>query len=164
MTIVGIMEESEKPLVYPPVVLAHIVGNLKGYFDPKVRGKSSADIHYSAQLNGHPHMGTLTSLGTAFAIGEYIQREFGIPATLKFEALENAPIEKAQIGDKEYCRMHAHHYVDGVPLSETHMRSFREVLDYFSRNTGVNYEIEYYQRVSEKSFRKKNIVGDNFER
>lgn len=152
------MEESDKPLVYPPVVLAHIVDNLRDYFNPKIKGKSSTDIHYSAQLNGHPHMGTLTSLGTAFTLGEYIQREFDIPATINFEALENAPIEKNQIGDREYCRMHSHHYVDGIPLSEIHMNSFREVLDYFSRNTGVNYEIEYYEEFQRNPFVRKTLL------
>ena len=68
------MEQYEKPLVYPPVVIAHIVNDLKDYFEPKIKGKSSVNIHYSAQLNGHPHMGTLTSLASAFAVGEYIQR------------------------------------------------------------------------------------------
>lgn len=84
------MEESDKPLVYPPVVLAHIANTLRDYLDPKIRNKSSVDIHYSAQLNGHPHMGTLTSLGSAFAIGEYIRNVFSKPSTIKFEALENA--------------------------------------------------------------------------
>ena len=152
------MEESDKPLVYPPVVIAHIVNDLKDYFEPKIREKSLVDIHYSAQLNGFPHMGTLTSLGTAFAIGEYIQGKFETPATVKFEALENAPIEKNQIGDREYCRMHKHHYVDGAPLSEIHMRSFKEVLDYFSKNTGVNYEVEYYEEFQKNPFVRKTLL------
>ena len=153
-----IMEEYEKPLVYPPVVIAHIVNNLKDYLNQKVQDKSSVDIHYSAQLNGHPHMGTLTSLATAFTIGEYIQREFDIPPIIKFEALENAPIEKNQIGDREYCKMHSYHYVDGVPLSEVHMTSFKEVLDYLKVNTGVNYEVEYYEQFQKNPFVRKTLL------
>jgi len=152
------MEESDKPLVYPPVVLAHIVNSLRDYFSSKIKGKSSVDIHYSTQLNGHPHMGTLTSLGTSFAIGEYIQKEFGLPAIIKFEALENAPIEKNQIGDREYCRMHSHHYVGGVLLSEVYMASFREVFDYFSKNTGVNYEVESYEEFQRNPFVRKTLL------
>jgi len=152
------MEESEKPLVYPPVVIAHIVNDLGDYFDPKIKGKSAVDIHYSAQLNGHPHMGTLTSLASAFAVGEYIQNRFNVPSTLKFEALENAPIEKNQMGDKEYCRMHSHHYVDGVPLSEIYMKSFREVFDYIKVNTGVNYETEHYEQFQKNPFVRKTLL------
>lgn len=152
------MEESEKPLVYPPVVIAHIVKDLKDYFGPKIKGRSSVDIHYSAQLNGHPHMGTLTSLTSAFVIGEYIQREFNIPSTLKFEALENAPIEKNQIGDREYCRMHSHHYVGGIPLSEIHMASFMEVFNYLKSNTGVNYEVEFYEQFQKNPFVRKTLL------
>ena len=152
------MEESDKPVVYPPVVLAHIVNDLKDYFGPKIRDKSTTDIHYSAQLNGHPHMGTLTSLGTAFTIGEYIKREFNIPSTIKFEALENAPIGKVKVGDREYCKMHSHTYVDGSPLSEIYMHSFREVLDYFSKNTGVSYEVEYYEEFQKNPFVRKKLL------
>lgn len=152
------MEESDKPLVYPPVVIAHIIDNLMDYFEPKIKDKSSTDIHYSAQLNGHPHMGTLTSLGTAFAVGEYIQRRFNMPATIKFEALENAPIEKTRIGDREYCKMHSHHYINGVPLSEIHMVSFRGVLDYFSENTGVKYEVEYYEEFQRNPFVRRTLL------
>lgn len=153
-----IVEEHEKPVVYPPVVIAHIVNSLKDYFGPKIKGKSSVDIHYSAQLNGHPHMGTLTSLASAFVVGEYIQREFNIQPLIKFEALENAPIEKNQVGDREYCRMHRHHYVGGVPLSEIHMASFREVFDYLKSNTGVNYEVESYEQFQKNPFVRKTLL------
>ncbi len=152
------MEEQEKPIVYPPVVIAHIVDDLKDYFEPKIRGRSSIDIHYSAQLNGHPHMGTLTSLASAFAAGEYIQREFKLPSLVKFEALENAPIEKNQVGDREYCRMHSHHYVEGIPLSEIHMRSFSETLNYLRENTGVGYEVEYYEQFQKNPFVRKTLL------
>jgi len=152
------MEETDRPLVYPPVVIAHIVNNLRDYFIPKITGRSATDIHYSAQLNGHPRMGTLTSLGVAFAIGEFLQREFNVSSAIKFEALENAPIDKVQIEGREYCKMHKHVYVEGELLSETYMRSFREIMDYFSENTAVNYEVEYYEEFQRNPFVRKTLL------
>jgi len=152
------MAKFNKPLVYPPVVLAHIIDDLKDYFEPKMIDKNQAHIHYSAQLNGHPHMGTLTSLATTFAIGEYIQKIFEKPAILKFEALDNAPIDKQKIGDKEYCRMHAHHERDGRPLSEIHMDSFSEVMQYFSEKTGVGYEVETYREFQQNSIVRQKLL------
>ena len=70
------MKKFEKTIVYPPIVLAHIITALSDYFAPKIKNKESVDIHYSAQINGHPHMGTLTSLATAFTVGEYISKIF----------------------------------------------------------------------------------------
>lgn len=152
------MEDDEKPLVYPPVVLAHIINDLKDYFEPKIKGKSSVHIHYSAQLNGHPHIGTLTSLASAFAVGEYIQRKFNVPSNIQFEALENAPIEKKQIGNRSYCKMHSHHYIDGIPISEIYMSSFKDVLNYLKSETGMDYNIEYYNQFQRNPFVRKTLL------
>lgn len=148
----------EKPLVYPPVVLAHIVDDLRDYFAPKIKGKDSVELHYSAQLNGHPHIGTLTSLATAFTVGEYIQKRFEKEAVLKFEALDNAPIGKFRFDDREYCRMHAHHLVDGVPLSKIYMDSFSKVMNYFSIRTGVKFETETYGVFQKNPFVRSKLL------
>lgn len=150
--------DTEKPLVYPPVVLAHIVNNIGDYIAPKISGKDFVDIHYSAQLNGYPHMGTLTSLATAFNIGEYILENFDKKSVIKFEALDNAPIEKFWIKDREYCKMHAHHRVNGIPVSEIYMDSFSEVMDYFSSKTGVKYEVETYQDFQKNAFVRNKLL------
>jgi hypothetical protein len=148
----------EKPLVYPPVVLAHIVDNLADYFAPKIRDKDSVEIHYSAQLNGHPHMGTLTSLATAFTVGKYIAEIFGKEPVIKFEALDNAPVGKFSIDGREYCRMHAHHLVDGIPLSEIHMASFLRVMNYFSSSTDVKFEVETYRDFQKNPFVRSKLL------
>jgi len=150
--------DKTKPLVYPPVELAHIIDDLKDYFEPKMKDSRSVEVHYSAQLNGHPHIGTLTSLATAFAVGEYAENAFKIPVVLKFEALENVPADKEIVGEKEYCRMHSHSLVDGVAKSEIYMKSFREVLDFFSSSTGINYETEYYEEFQRNSFVRKTLL------
>lgn len=154
----GKSEVSKRPLVYPPVVLAHIIENLKYYFEPKMKDRNSVDVHYSVQLNGHPHIGTLTSLSTAFVVGEYASNAFKIPAVLKFEALENAPTDKEVLGGKEYCKMHSHSFIDGIAKSEIYMKSFREVLDSLSFLTGVDYETEYYEEFQKKPFVRKTLL------
>jgi len=149
---------NQRHLVYPPVVLAHIVESLGDMFSPKARGKSSIQLHYSAQLNGNPHMGTITSLASAFAIGEYLSDAYDKPSSLLFEALENAPTDQKQIGDKTYCRMHCDSVQDGRPKSEIFMDSFRVLLEYFSRETAVPYEVLYYKPFQEEEFVRRTLL------
>ncbi|MGI0141524.1 MAG: hypothetical protein ACREBF_02630 [Candidatus Micrarchaeales archaeon] len=86
-----IKRKPEKPLVYPPVVIAHITSDIADLFKPRLVGKESIQLHYSAQMNSHPHLGTVLSLMTAFRLGEYLSEKCNIPAKLKFEVLENVP-------------------------------------------------------------------------
>jgi len=139
------MPQNTKPIVYPPVVIAHISKDIKDLYAPKIQNKDLVQIHYSAQLNGHPHMGTLTSLATAFAAGEYLHQEYNIPQIIKFEALENAPGDKLERDGVNYCRMLSDSIKNGKPLSEIYLQSFLEVLNHFSTNTKVPYEIESYR-------------------
>jgi hypothetical protein len=148
----------EKPLVYPPVVLAHIVTSIEDQFKPKVKGKDCVHLHYSAQLNGHPHMGTLTSLATAFAVGELMTRKFNIPAELKFEALDNAPIDKRIIDGKEYCLMHRHSIVNGLSKADLHWSSYEKILDYLKNQTGVSYTTEDYPTFQANPFVRSKLV------
>lgn len=146
------------PIIYPPVVLAHIVKNMEDYFAPKLQKRNSAEIHFSAQLNSYPHLGTLTSLSTAFAVGEYIFKTFKKPVLIKFEALDNAPTDKIKIGDKEYCKMHCHSLKNNIKKSEIYMDSFLEIFDYFSKETEVNYAIEYYSEFQKNPFVRKKLL------
>ena len=56
-----------KQVLYPPVVIAHITKEVTDLFAPRMTGKEEIQMHYSAQMNSYPHMGTVLSLITAFA-------------------------------------------------------------------------------------------------
>lgn len=148
----------KRPLVYPPVVIAHIAQNIGDLIEPKIRGKDSVEIHYSAQMNGHPHLGTMTSLGVAFAAGEYIQKRFNKPAVIKFEVLENAPAVKMDHRGKIYDKMYCDVIENGRPLSEEYLDSFKELLNFFSTKSKVAYELLYYKDFQEVPFVRKTLI------
>jgi len=134
---------NNRPLVYPPVVIAHIARDLADLYAPRAEGKDLIELHYSAQLNGHPHLGTMTSLATAFATGHYLSEAYGIPAVLKFEALENAPAVEKKVGGSVYNLTYWNVYEGTRPRAEIFMDSFRRLLEYFSQAAGIGYEVLY---------------------
>ncbi|MBI4981100.1 hypothetical protein HZC30_06105 [Candidatus Woesearchaeota archaeon] len=147
-----------KLLVFPPVVIAHLVQDLADLYRPKIINKSSIEIHYSAQLNGHPHFGTITSMATAFASGEYLSSRFKIPAVFKFEALENAPGEQKKVGELTYCKMLSDCFNGSHSKAKIHMDSFKKLLNFFKMNTTVNYEIESYREFQKNPFVRKILL------
>lgn len=147
-----------KPLVYPPVVIAHIAEDLADLYAPKAEGKAQIEIHYSAQLSGHPHMGTMTSLATAFAGGYYLSEAYGIPAVLKFEALENAPAVQKKIRGSVYNKTYWDVYEGSRRRAEVFMDSFRMLLEYFSQTSGVTYDVLYYKEFQELPFVRRTLL------
>ncbi len=150
--------KTDKPLVYPPVVIAHITNDVTDLFAPRIKDKQSIQIHFSAQMNSHPHLGSVLSIMTAFAIAEKLSNRFAIPAKIKFEALENAPKEQKVVNGLTYAKMHCDTYVGEGPLSEVYLNSFKEILELLKKKTGVDYEILYYKQFQEIPFVRKTLL------
>ena len=147
-----------RPLVYPPVVIAHIARDLADLYAPRAEGKDLIEIHYSAQLNGHPHIGTMASLAVAFAGGQYLSEAYGIPAVLRFEALENAPAVQKKVGGSVYSKTYWDVYEGNRPRAEVFMDSFRRLLEYFSQSSGVGYSVIYYKEFQALPFVRRTLL------
>jgi|GEM_PF-574662 len=150
--------KTKKPLVYPPVVIAHITNDITDLFLSKIKSKQSIQVHYSAQMNSHPHLGSILSLMTAFAVTEKLSNRFEIPAKIKFEVLENAPKEQKIINGLIYTKMHCNTYIDKMPLSSIYLKSFKELLDMLKLKTGIEYELLYYKQFQEIPFVRKTLI------
>ena len=107
----------QRQILYPPVVIAHITKDVMDLFAPRVKDKSKVQIHYSTQMNSYPHLGTVLSLMTAFAIGKRLQMTFDMPVRLKFEVLENAPGETKIANELTYTKMLSDIIIENESLS-----------------------------------------------
>ncbi len=85
---------------YPPVGIVHNISDIRDLIEPHLTGMSSIVVNTSAQPNSHPHLGTITTMMTAFAVAKHLS-QIGLPVTLEFDALENAPAEKITIDGVE---------------------------------------------------------------
>jgi extradiol dioxygenase family protein len=152
------VEPKQREVLYPPVVIAHITKDITDLFVPRIADKTEIQMHYSAQMNSHPHLGTVLSLMTAFALGEKLSTRFGIPTKLKFEVLENAPGERIEVNGRVYTKMLCDTLKDGVPLSDIYLESFKDLLSMLSKQTGIKVEYLTYKQFQELPFVRQTLI------
>ncbi len=144
---------------YPPVGIVHITNQVAQLIAPHLGNKQRIHINTSAQPNSHPHLGTVTTLMTAFAIGEYLGQHFNLPVKLTFDQLENAPAEKRIEGGIEYQKSLGDHLrEDSGSLADQYMESFRWVFDDLSQRTGIPYQICPYRDFQAKPVFRRNLL------
>lgn len=148
----------DKPVVYPPVVIAHITSDITDLFVSKMQGRQEIQMHYSAQMNSHPHMGTVMSLMTAFSLGQRLEERFKVPISLKFEVLENVPGEQKRIGGITYAKMRCDTMINGVPETDIYLRSFRGMLDILQQYSGIGYNLLYYREFQALPFVRRTLL------
>jgi hypothetical protein len=154
-----LVRNEKRPVLYPPVVIAHITSDVTDLFASRMREKEAIQMHYSAQMNSHPHLGTVLSLMTAFELGEHLSSRFRVPAKLKFEVLENAPAVQKVVNGLTYSKMHSDVYSEGISSSQKHLNSFVELLDDLKKRSGVDYELLTYKQFQEIPFVRKTLLG-----
>ena len=148
----------DRPVVYPPVVIAHITSDITDLFVSRLQDKKEIQMHYSAQMNSHPHMGTVMSLMVGFSVGQRLQERFGLPTSLKFEVLENVPGEQKKIEGITYAKMRCDTIVNGEPETDTYLKSFKDMLDRLRDYSKVDYNLLHYKEFQEIPFVRKTLL------
>lgn len=145
---------------YPPVGIVHNIDDIVNLVEPHLEGKQSIVVNTSAQPNSHPHLGTITTMMTAFAVAQHLQQRLGYPTTLVFDALENAPAEKKTVDGVEYQRS-----LDRVPsptgigtMADLHLASFSHIFDYVGNQAAVGHRIQLYREFQAGKIFRKNLL------
>ena len=101
-------------IVYPPVGIAHITGQIPDLIADRMTAASRVRVACAMQPKAAPHFGTGIVIMTAFALARLFQDTFGKPATVLLDMLDNAPARTTVIDGIEYslCLSHA---IDGGP-------------------------------------------------
>ena len=132
------MKEEKKviKLRRPPNAAANTVKNLYNLFkrfDPFVE----ADIHFSFQLNGYPHLGTLFSLTSLFAVADMLMKNRKIPHVY-IEVLENAPAKIFTINGNKYAINFDHYEKDGRKIMFDYFESYSFLFQLLSKFSGIS--------------------------
>ena len=114
-------------VVFPEVGITHIAEDLAEIVEPKLSGRTFLEINTSAQPNSKPHLGTVTTIMSAFAVSQHLQDRLCVPVRLTFDALENAPGEQVTVDKITYQKSLKDCKVNGVSLAETYMTSFHQL-------------------------------------
>lgn len=111
----------------------------------RARAAGRVALYAGVQINGAPHLGTSVMQTAAFLLAEAARDRFGVPAELRFGALDNAPYETRVCPrtGTQYTRSY-HHAVGPARIEELVKRFYGGLFDALSAATGVPYTVETY--------------------
>jgi hypothetical protein len=131
-------------LIFAPVGIAHLTHDNTDLLRAAARGKHRLRVTTAAQLNGTPHIGTVVTLLSVFAITAHAADVLDLPATIIFDALDNAPAEHLQINGETYTRT-VSDLIDTGHLDPVERTSgFKRLLAWAATRSHVRYEFRPY--------------------
>jgi hypothetical protein len=79
----------------PNTVLANALDNTLDLLQPRIILSNPKQIEFvvGTQINGKPHIGTYLVLTGAFVMAQKAHQKYGLPVSVKFGALDNAPYD-----------------------------------------------------------------------
>lgn len=131
-------------LVFAPVGIAHLTHDNVDLLRHAVAGKSCIRVTTAAQVNGRPHLGTVLTVLTAFALAKHASEVLEIPALVVFDALENVPGERVMIEGTTYTRSVGDLAAQGRLPDDHRLSLLNRLLTWASERAGVALEVRLY--------------------
>lgn len=131
-------------LIFAPVGIAHLTGDNADLIRAAARDAHRLRVTTAAQLNGTPHIGTVVSMLAVFAITAHAAETLDLPATIVFDALDNAPAEQVEIDGRLYTRNVEDLIATGHLEREERTGGFDRLLAWAAARSGVRYEFRPY--------------------
>ncbi len=131
-------------LIFAPVGIAHLTGDNTDLVRAAAAGRSRIRITTAAQLNGVPHFGTVVTMLTVFALAQHTAEALGLPTSIMFDALENAPAEHLDIDGDIYTRSVGDLIDTGHLDHAERVGGFEQLLAWAKQRSGISYEFRPY--------------------
>jgi hypothetical protein len=135
---------SPNELIFAPVGIAHLTQDNTDLLRAAARGKQRLRVTTAAQLNGTPHIGTVVTVLSVFAITTHAAEVLGLPATVIFDALDNAPAEQVEIDGEIYARTVSDLIDTGELDRVDRVSGFERLLTWAAGRSHVRYEFRPY--------------------
>ncbi|MGH3938468.1 MAG: hypothetical protein ACRDTG_07490 [Pseudonocardiaceae bacterium] len=131
-------------LIFAPVGIAHLTRDNADLIRAAARGKQRLRITTAAQLNGTPHIGTVVTVLSVFALTAHAADTLDLPATVIFDALDNAPAEHVHIDGETYTRTVGDLIDTGHLDRADRISGFERLLQWAADRSHVRYEFRPY--------------------
>lgn len=131
-------------LIFAPVGIAHLTVANADLIRAAAQGRQRLRVTTAAQLNGTPHIGTVVTMLTVFALTSHAAETLNLPATVIFDALDNAPAEHVEIDGQTYTRTVSDLIGSGHLDREQRVSGFERLLTWASQRCGIRYEFRPY--------------------
>ncbi|HEX32842.1 MAG TPA: hypothetical protein ENG01_00325, partial [Candidatus Aenigmarchaeota archaeon] len=141
----------------PPNAAANTIKKIKNLF-ATIRPSTTVNLHFSFQLNGPPHLGTLFSLTSLFAIAQMLE-EKGLKPKIFINILENAPAKIFTISNRKYAINFSHLRVNGEPLIKRYLKPYQFIFELLAKSTNIKQSslLWYSELQATPAFRKRLI-------
>lgn len=147
-------------VVYPELGLSHMADDTAHLIEHQMTGRRSIHVYHAIQPNSHPHIGSVTTLMTTFALARHLADYFAVPAHITLDVLENSPgyDERKSAGGLIYEKALADTFVDGESLADRYMGSFSQLLDQLARWTGIRYAVRWYREFQAQPLVRQHLL------
>ena len=149
----------KREVFYPPVGIAHVTNKLSDLILYKYNGQKKIIINTSAQPNSSPHLGTITTLMTAFALASKIRDDLKVEVEVQFDELENSPAETMEYNEEIYYKDQRHSFVDQESKEQINMKRFKEILEKLSVFANVPYSIRSYNEFQSNRYVRRTLIN-----
>lgn len=148
-----------KPIAYPSVGMSYIINDLSELVKYKLNNQKYIILNTSAQPNSSPHLGTITTIMTVFALAQYLESKLKRSVIVQFDELENSPGEKVKIGEFTYYKDLYHSLnEDGIDMATKNMEKFKQIFNILKQKTGIPYLIRTYQEFQREETVRKSLI------
>lgn len=144
---------------YPPVGIAHVLSGIEDIIKNRILDKKMLIVNTSSQPNSSPHIGTITTVMSSFAIAKLMSEILGINSIVLFDQLENAPYKRMIINDIEYTLSLDTVFDNNKSIADKNMEIYTKIFEFIKNESGINYKIRTY-----KEFQKNPSVRKGLEK
>ncbi len=149
-------QKQRKQILYPPVVAAHISRELGDLVAPYINNQREIEVYFSLQPNSRPHLGTLTTVSSAFALAYHLKARFWLDSKVTFEALDNAPTMKQEVNGFTYFKPMCFTKAGEETLAEKNLASFVHFMKGIQQKSNVPYSVKKYSEMQKSpEYRRK---------
>jgi len=131
-------------LIFAPIGIAHLTRDNTDLLRAAAHGKQRLRVTTAAQLNGTPHIGTVVTVLSVFAITAHAADTLDLPATVIFDALDNAPADQVEIEGHTYTHTVGDLIDTGQLDRADRVSGFERLLRWAADRSHVRYEFRPY--------------------
>ena len=147
-------------IAYPTGGIANCLSDIEDLCYGYIEGKKSVVIMTAVQPNSIPHLGSVVTLCSAFAVAERIKKKYKIPVLIQLDELENSTGKSLVIENKRYVySLENSQYDNGRKMSDVYMSYFIEILDKLKKITQINYSVKKYREFQSNKIVRKSIIN-----
>ena len=148
-----------KKIVYPVGGISNTINDITDLFELYVDKKKKIIINTSAQPNSIPHIGSVTTIMCAFALGKRLNRTFGLDVEVEFDELENSTGKIVEIDDEKYVYSLDNCILEnGLSKAETYMVYYCDLFEKLKEYSKIDYHIRTYDEYQRQKAVRETIV------